>query len=180
MRRRITSLLLVLVAVGGSAGCSAVGKLPVQFDEYARGLAPDSARALVYVVRPSNAGKISKFVVTCDGDSIGATGGRRYIYTLQPPGKHLFVSRAENRSELPIALEGGRTYFLEQKIRMGLLSARNSLERVGEAEGREKLAKCSLSEELVAVVPGSEAHMQKLAAEKQKRIAAAKGRDRTR
>jgi len=178
-RRLLPSLLLLLLPLG-LAGCSGVGKMPVQFDDYARRLEPPAEQALVYVVRPSNAGKIMRFTVQCDGDSIGATGGKRYIYTLQPPGAHVFVSRAENKSELPIVLEAGQTYYLEQKIKMGIFSARANLERIPDAEGREKLAKCALSEEIVAPIPGSEAYMQQLRAEKRERAERRQEGDRTR
>ena len=158
-RCSLATLLLGLVYLGG---CSAVGEMPIEYDTYARELRPAEDEALVYIVRPSGMGRVSKFLVTCDGDSIGATGGGRYIFTLQKPGAHVFVSEAENDSELPIVLEGGRTYYLEQKIKMGLMSARNNLERLSDAEGIEKLADCTLSEEIVAHIPGSEEYMEEL------------------
>lgn len=170
---RIVRCLFLLVGLAGIAalgGCSAVGKMPIEFDDYARSLQPDQDNALVYVLRPTGYGKISLFTVTCDGDSIGATGGGRYIYTMQKPGPHLFISKAENKSELPIVLEAGETYYLEQKVKMGLFSARNNLERLSDEEGIEKLAKCSLSEEITAIIPGAEAYMAEKRAQKQERL----------
>lgn len=159
---KVCSLGILAVGLALLAGCSAVGKMPIEYDNWAKAQKPASEDALVYIVRPSNQGKAVLFKVTCDGNPIGATGGARYIFTKQPPGPHLFVSKAENKSELPIVLEGGKTYYLEQKVKMGLLKARNNLERLDDAEGIEKLARCSLSEDTVADIPGAEAYQQQL------------------
>ncbi len=180
---RATRLMVVpaaLLLLTSLAGCSGVGKMPIQFDSYARHLDPPAEKALVYVVRPSSMGQTVRFTVTCDGDSIGATGGGRYIYTLQEPGAHLFVSKAENKSELPIVLEAGKTYYLEQQIKMGLLTARANLERLDDVEGREKLEKCSLSEEITEIPPGAEDHMQKVWAGKARLSEMRTDRDKSR
>ena len=86
--------------------------------------------------------------VTANGEYIGATGGGRYIYAILDPGNYTFVSKAENESVLQIAIETDKTYYLEQKIKMGIMMARNELVRLDDAEGHEKLFKCSLSKDV--------------------------------
>jgi hypothetical protein len=147
LRRTIVLLLAVATAV---CGCSAVGKAPPELDLEAKQLVPPEGKALVYIVRPSDFGRSVKFKVTVDGEYIGATGGSRFIYAVLEPGSHLIVSKAENASELAIVLEAGQTYYLEQKIQMGLLKARNKLARIEDEEGRKKLESCVLSNDLVA------------------------------
>ena len=48
------------------------------------------------------------------------------------------------------------------------MSARNNLERLDDAEGIKKLAKCALSEEITAHIPGSEQYMQALREKKRR------------
>jgi len=145
-----TFSLMMLLCLLIFLGCSAVGKAPLEMDQKAKEIVPPEGKALVYIVRPTTLGTAIKMGVTCDGKYIGGTGGGRYIYTIQDPGSHVFVSKAENTSELPIVLEAGKTYFLEQKVKMGIIKARNNLERLDDAEGNAKLGQCSLSSDYVA------------------------------
>jgi len=128
-----------------AAGCAMVGTMPKEQGDQARNLTPPEGKALVYVVRPARIGMGVPMTVTCDSVEVGRTGGARFVYAVLDTGAHVFASKAENRSELPIVLEAGKTYYLEQKVTMGLLYARNKLVRLEEKEGREKLLKCYLS-----------------------------------
>ncbi len=67
---------------------------------------------------------------------------------------------------MPLDLEGGQTYYLEQQIKLGALKARANLVWLDAVEGREKLKKCSLSDDIVAVVPGSEEYMAEIRRQK--------------
>jgi hypothetical protein len=133
------------------AGCSGVGTAPPEWDLSAREMKPAEGKALVYIVCSSRFLKAMR--VTCDGDIIGSAGARRYLYVTLDPGEHVFGSVADltsrsvaDTNELSLAVEAGRTYFLEQKG--GSFSHWGPrLERVSDAEGREKLAKCTLSED---------------------------------
>jgi len=39
-------------------------------------------------------------------------------------------------------VEAGKTYYLQQKIKMGFMKARNKLVAISETEGKEALGKC--------------------------------------
>ena len=106
---------------------------------------PDPGKALVYVLRPAWVGLAIQTKVAVDGRWVGANKARNYFYVTLDPGVHTFCSKSENRSSLALRLEEGKTYFLEQKISMGALKARNKLILLDDAEGREKLAECHLS-----------------------------------
>ena len=140
--------ILFVFLVSFMAGCSAVGKMPTAVDLKIRDLNPPEGKALVYILRPTSLGSIVKMEVTANGQYIGATGGKRYIYTILDPGKYIFSSKAENTSELHIVLEAGKTYYLEQKVKMGIILARNELLRLDDIEGHRKLSQCSLSNDL--------------------------------
>jgi hypothetical protein len=103
---------------------------------------PPPDKALVYVVRPTMYGNKIQTKLAVDGQWIGANRGHNYLYLTLDPGPHFFCSKAENRSALAVSLEAGKTYFLEQKIKMGFMKARNKLALLGEEEGKKKLAGC--------------------------------------
>jgi hypothetical protein len=151
-RWRWVATAIVLVA-GPASGCAYVGHVrqaPRDASARARNLTPPEGKALVYIVRPMGEADAVRMPVTCDGNELGTTGGRRYLYAMLDPGVHLFVSRGAGKSELPIVLEAKRTYYLEQEISSGFSGTRNRLVRLEDAEGREKLFKCSLSIETTA------------------------------
>ena len=109
---------------------------------------PQADQALVYVLRPSSLGTIVKMDVYTDGTYWGSTHGKRYLFAYLKPGPHQFESRAENKAQLDLVLEGGKTYYLEQQVKMGLLKARNKLNRIFEtSEAEKKLRKCKLVQE---------------------------------
>jgi hypothetical protein len=98
------------------------------------------------VYRPSSAGFAVRMEVTCDGQSLGSTKGKRFIYALLDPGKHTIKSKAENTATLDVDLEAGKTYYIHQRVKMGALMARTELELVtNESEARKKLNSCKLS-----------------------------------
>lgn len=159
---RVIFLLTVILLLACVTGCSTVGKMPVEIEDAALALEPEEDEALVYIVRPSGMGSGVRIKTWCDGEYLGATGGGRFIFTHQDAGPHLFASKAENTSELQIELEGGRTYYLEHQIKLGVVQARANMVLLDEEEGREKLRKCSLSDDIVDVIPGSEEYMNEM------------------
>ena len=127
----------------------AVQKASLDENVVAKQLHASDNKAVVYIVRPSALGFAVKFTVNIDGQYIGATGGKRFIYAILDPGKHLIVSHAENKEELEVNLEANKTYYIEQIPTMGIVMARNKLKLLDEAEGLEKLERCKLSADYV-------------------------------
>ena len=113
---------------------------------------PPQGKALLYVVRPNRGGGILKFKFHVDGKHVGTTRARQFLYSILNPGPHLFMSKAENRSEMQLNLEAGKTYFLKQKIKLGGIKARNELILVNEIEGREMLQKCKLGRQIEMLI----------------------------
>jgi hypothetical protein len=106
-------------------------------------LKPTKEEALVYVVRPAKMGFLVLFSISCDGAPMGTTKGKQYIYGLMKPGTHkLLATGGEKDAELEINVEAGKTYYIEQKIKMGVVLARTRLELLNVEEGRKALAKC--------------------------------------
>ena len=122
-----------------------VQKAATEVDLKAKNLVAPTDKALVYVLRATSFGGAVKFKVSCDDKFVGSTSGMRFVYTIQEPGKHNFISKAENKEELQIVLEGNKTYYIEQVVKMGIIMARNKLVVIDELKGKEKLNKCKLS-----------------------------------
>jgi hypothetical protein len=80
-----------------------------------------------------------------NGEWKGANRGDNYFYLELAPGEYHFCSQAENRSLLTLTVEAGKTYYLQQKIQMGFMKARNKLVALETEEGKAGLAKCHLS-----------------------------------
>ena len=97
--------------------------------------------ALIYVIRSTMYGNKVQTKLAVDGDWKGVNRGNNYfLFTLQP-GEHYFCSQAENKSILVVAVEAGKTYYLEQSIHMGFAKARTDLTVMEDADGQKKLAK---------------------------------------
>lgn len=134
----------VFVLSLGVSGCS-TSKISSGGLQNLKDQSPPEDKALVYIVRPSIYGTAVKFNVFCNNNNIGSTTGRRFIYAFVDPGLHKFLVKAENKTELFLEVSPGKTYFLEQQPKTGLLRARCELVRVDESAGRKKLQVCKLS-----------------------------------
>lgn len=106
---------------------------------------PPADKALVYVVRPTMMGSKIQTKLAVDGKWVGINRGNNYFFVTLDPGEHYLCSTAENRSVLKVTVEPGKTYYLQQKIRMGFMKATNRLEVIDDSEGKAALGKTHLS-----------------------------------
>lgn len=102
-------------------------------------------KALMYVIRPTMGGNKIQTKLAVDKQWMGVNRGNNYFFFTLEPGTHYFCSQAENKSVMALKVEAGRTYYLQQKIRMGFMKARNKLVLLDAEEGKKGLAKCHLS-----------------------------------
>ena len=102
-------------------------------------------KALVFVIRPTMWGNKIQTKLAVDGQWVGVNRGNNYFFFTLDPGEHHFCSNSENRSLLTLNVEAGKTYYLQQKIKVGMWKARNKLVALDEAEGKKGLAECHLS-----------------------------------
>ena len=109
-------------------------------------------KALVYILRPAFPGKAVKMWAFADEQFIGVTYGRQYTYALVEPGEHVFWSKAENVNALKLTVEAGKTYHLQQKVRMGGFKARVKLVEAEASELAKFFKKCKY------VTPTEKAH----------------------
>ena len=146
-QKMIYFLLLIFVCTILFSCAGTLPKADMALDQRAKAMTVPEDKALVYVIRPSSLGFAVGMHFFCDNKKVGTTTGQRYFYMLLDPGRHQFMSKAENKSEQILNLKAGRTYYLEQQVKMGFLKARNNLELLSGQEGKEKLMKCHLIKE---------------------------------
>ena len=110
--------------------------------------APSEGMAIVYVVRPSALGALVRFNVFVDdqeeSSEVGYTRSREYIYFEVKPGEHKIYSKAENWAQNLISVKAGDVVFLQQRIYMGFLMARNDLNKIDETEGAYQVKSLTL------------------------------------
>jgi hypothetical protein len=101
-----------------------------------------AGKALLYVVRPTMFGNKVQTKFAINGAWVGINRGDNYFFVFLDPGEYSFCSQAENKVTEKLAVEAGKTYYVQQKIRMGLLKARTEMDLLDETEGKEALTKC--------------------------------------
>jgi hypothetical protein len=101
-----------------------------------------AGKALLYVVRPTMwRNKVqTKFAI--NGEWVGINRGDNYFFVILDPGEYNFCTQAENKVTAKLAVEAGKTYYVQQKITMGYVLAQTEMHLLDEAEGKEALAKC--------------------------------------
>lgn len=141
---RMKKILLILVMM--SVGIASFA----QETDY-RSIKPPKGKSLVYIVRPSLFGLAPGFKVYANGQYLGQTFGKNYLYSVFEPGEQVITNTAENKDILVLKTEADKTYFVKQNMKTGLWTARAELTVLNEDEGRKALMKCGLSKSNVYV-----------------------------
>ncbi|MEJ7848922.1 MAG: DUF2846 domain-containing protein [Pyrinomonadaceae bacterium] len=102
-------------------------------------------KALIYVLRPTMIGFKINSKLAVDGKWMGVNRGKTYFYFTVEPGEHYFCSESENQDYLALNVEAGKTYYLQQKVEMGMWKARTNLVVMNEEQGKKKLEDVNLS-----------------------------------
>lgn len=102
-------------------------------------------KAMIYVLRPTIIGLKINSKLAADGTWMGVNRGKTYFYFPIEAGEHYFCSEMENQDYLALKVEAGKTYFLQQKVELGIWKARTNLVVMGDAEGKKKLEDGHLS-----------------------------------
>ncbi len=131
----------LLIAVAALVSGCASTRQYVKFPDQSVGL-EDPAKARIYVARPTVFGGAISMKVS-DGDIlIGKTGPKGYLCWERNPGEMILTGKAENSDIEKISIQQGYVYYFEQKVRMGILMARNDIQQVEGDKGREIVSKC--------------------------------------
>ncbi|HKQ30066.1 MAG TPA: DUF2846 domain-containing protein [Burkholderiales bacterium] len=136
----------VLLSAMLVTGCASVPMASPERDAKAKTFATQPGKANIYIYRNESIGAAVKMPVMVDGKLVGDTVSKTFILTSVNPGKHTILSKTENDSTLDIMAERGKNYFVWQEVKMGMWSARSSLQLVGEATGKKSVGECKLVE----------------------------------
>lgn len=101
--------------------------------------------AVVYIVRPANMGFAINFWAFVDQRPLGMTKGNQHLAATVPAGEHIVWSRSGNVSALKMSFDAGQTYYLEQKVKMGGIRARVTLEVLDAEAGRKAVEETKLA-----------------------------------
>ena len=134
---KIKSLIVVVSLILSSCAST------FQYNKIAQPNSNDKEMATIYVLRPSSFGSAIKFGIYQDEKLIGKLGPKSYLaWTVKPDGKELTImSKSENKDMLTINPQAGKTYYIKQKVKLGIAIARTGLEFIEENEGKEILRK---------------------------------------
>lgn len=88
---------------------------------------PSEGKCMVYITRRETAALLVKFSIY-DGDLfLGKLKAKKYFAYECDPGEHIFIGKGENTFYVDATLEAGKTYVMDLKIQMGVVSARVKL-----------------------------------------------------
>jgi hypothetical protein len=115
-------------------------------DEHPTPEAP-ADKALIYVLRMryNNFAYNIHSKLAVDGKWMGTNRGKTYFYFTVDPGEHHFCSEVGNQDAITMAVEPGKTYYLQQHIVTGTWKARTWLAVLNETKGKEELKYLNLS-----------------------------------
>jgi len=138
--------LLASVIAMNLVGCASVNMGSAQQDATAKAFKAPADKAAIYVYRNESMGAAIKMDVSVDGQPVGQTAAKTYLYKEVAPGKHTVESKSENTDKVEIDAKPGTLYFIWQEVKMGVLYARTKLHLVGEDDGKKGVNETKLAE----------------------------------
>ena len=142
MKSILTPVLLALSLLG----CASVPMGDPKQDAALKVFSVPSDTAGVYIYRNESMGAAVKMDVELDGQTIGKTVAKSYLYKEVVPGKHSITSKAENEDTIEIDAKPGTLNYVWQEVKMGIFYARSKLHLVDEAEGKKGVLETNLAE----------------------------------
>ena len=140
--------VLAIVASAVLSGCASVPTASKEKDLAAKSFAtPASDKSGIYIYRDSFVGQALKKNVYIDGTLVGESSNKVFFYKTVAPGTHKLSTESEfSENYTELKTEGGKNYFVEQSIKMGVFVGGAGLKVVSEAEGKKEVLKCKLAQ----------------------------------
>ncbi len=144
-KKAILGALIISFAL--LTGCASVPMAPLEQDTARKAFAsPAGDKAGLYVYRNSFVGQVLKKHVYVDGVLLGETANKTYFYKEITPCQHQISTESEfSENAITFQAEGGKNYFAEQYIKMGVFTGGANVRMVSEQEGMEEVCKCRLA-----------------------------------
>jgi hypothetical protein len=140
-------LVAVIISVSLLIGCASVPMAPMEQDSALKAFSPPAAdKAGLYIYRNCAIGKAVKKNVYVDGVLLGETANKVYFYKEITPGQHQISTESEfSENAITFQAVGGKNYFAEQYIKMGVFVGGANVKMVSEEEGMGEVRKCGLA-----------------------------------
>ncbi len=138
----IVSLLLIQLV-----GCASVEMSSSKDDEqYKQFQKPNENEVGLYVYRkPTIFGAALKKDLYLDGQCFGETARGTYFYLKTTPGMHVVSTESEfSENHIKSNFKGGKNYFIEQNIKIGVFAGGASLIPRSEKKGKKMFKNVSL------------------------------------
>lgn len=148
MKQTLVPLCIIVIAVSFlTVGCASVPMASKEADAAAKAFAQPSAdKAGLYVYRDSFVGQALKKWIAVDSVRIGTSANKVYFYKEITPGSHTLSTESEfGENKILLQAEGGKNYFVEQYIKMGVFVGGAGLKMVSEEEGKKAVLNCGLA-----------------------------------
>ncbi|MDO9004953.1 MAG: DUF2846 domain-containing protein [Aquabacterium sp.] len=146
---KISTSLKTLVVVATLAvltGCaSTVPMAPKEQDAASKTFAaPAADQAGVYIYRNNFVGKALKKRLMIDNVGIGETANGVYFHKTVTPGEHTLSTESEfGDNTLKFTAEGGKNYYFQQYIKMGVFVGGSGIQAVTEEVGKQNVLQCN-------------------------------------
>jgi len=141
--KKYLALPILIISMLISA-CSSVPTASKQAEQQAKNATAAQDKALIYVYQTEPFSSKSGFEVSLDGKIAGKLAANNfYLWTVEP-GKYEMVSLTRNKAKLKLTVEAGQTYYINQKIDVGIWVSRSQLHKVSNKEGMKAVAACKL------------------------------------
>ena len=141
MFKLIAALALSLALIG----CASVPMGDVKQDAALKTFQVPADKAGIYVFRNESMGAAVKMDVIIDGQNIGETAAKTFMYREVAPGKHTVASKAENTDTIDVEIAPGKAAYIWQEVKMGFMFARTQLHLVSEEEGKKGVLETKLA-----------------------------------
>jgi hypothetical protein len=140
-------LIVAIVSISFLSSCATVPMAPMGQDSTLKAFSqPAVDKAGLYIFRTSGVGTLLKKNVYVDGVLLGETAPKTYFYKEITPGQHQISTESEfGDNAITFQAEGGRNYFCQQYIKMGVFVGGANVKMVSEQEGMRKVSKCGLA-----------------------------------
>jgi hypothetical protein len=144
MKRKISIVVLITLAVFVFGSCAVSSKISTQESENSKNISPPDGKSLVYVYRTSALGFAVGLNVSINNNMLASFYPKKFLLCTLDPGKYVFSGHGENEDDVILNVEPNKKYYIEAKPKMGFASARIELELHGQSDGNEAIQKCRM------------------------------------
>lgn len=129
-----------------ATGCASVNMADATQDAERKTFTAPADKAGIYIYRNETMGAAVKMPVTVNGQAIGQTAAKTYLYKEVAPGKHEVVSLTEGKeNKVEVDAKPGTLIYIWQEVKMGMWAAASKLHLVSAEQGQKGVKETQLA-----------------------------------